>query len=101
MVYHIWIRMKGGVSTIGFGNLAPPLPSILTAAIINVKRNGLARVDIHGQPNPLFVCLVLHQARHFVGFHFETLDHDISMVRDCLHIQRVWQSFKTGDDKSQ
>jgi hypothetical protein len=93
--------VKGGVSTIGFGNLAPQLPSILTAAITHVKRNDLARVDIHGQPNPLFVCLVLHKARHCVGFHFETLDHDISMVRDWLHMQMVWQSFKTGDDKSQ
>lgn len=66
-----------------------------------MKGNDLAGFGIHRQPNPLFVCLVLHKTRHFISFHLKTLNHDILITRDRLDIQMVRQGFETGDDKTQ
>jgi hypothetical protein len=66
-----------------------------------MKRNDLAGVDIHGQPYPLLVGFLLHEARHLVGFNLQVLDHDVGMVRDRLHIQMIWQGLETGDEKTQ
>jgi len=95
------IRVKSGVSTIRLGNLAPQLPGTLATAITHMEGDDLARPDIHGQPYPLLVGLLLHKAGHLVGFNLQALDDDVGISRDRLHIQMVWQVLKTGDDKAQ
>lgn len=51
----------------------------LATTITDVKRHDLARLDMHGQPYPLFVCLLVDKAGHVVDFNFQTLDHDVGI----------------------
>jgi hypothetical protein len=63
--------------------------------------NDLARLGVHGEPNPVFVRLLLHEAAHLIGFHLQALDHDVLVARDRLDMQMIRQSLKTVDDEPQ
>ena len=70
-------------------------------AIADVKGNDLARLGVHGEPNPLFVRVLLHEAAHFIGFHLQALEHDVRMACDRLDMQMVRQGLKTVGDETQ
>jgi hypothetical protein len=65
-----------------------------------VKGDHLARLGIHGDPNPLLVFLLLHKALHFVGFHLKTLNHDILGTTDRFDVEMIRQRLKTLDQKA-
>jgi hypothetical protein len=54
-----------------------------------VKGHHLAALGIHGDPHPLFVRLLLHQAAHFVRFHFKPLHHDVLGTGDGLDMEMI------------
>lgn len=97
----ILVRIKRRLLTIGFRNVSPQLPGAFATAIPDVKANDLAALGVHRQPYPLLVRLLLHETRHFVGFHLKTLDHDVRSARDRHDIQMIGQRLKLGNDKLQ
>ena len=100
-VHHILVRIKRRLLTVCLGNLGPQLLGTLAAAITDVKRNDLSRFDIHCQPNPLLVLLLLDKARHFVGFHLTPLNHHILRTAHGLHVKMIRQSINALHEKAQ
>ena len=99
-VCHILIRVKSRVSTVGLRNLGLQHPGAFATAIPDVIAHDLAALGVHRHPNPLLVRLVLDEARHFVGFDFEALDHDVRIARDRLDMGMIGQRFKIIDNKA-
>jgi hypothetical protein len=66
-----------------------------------MKGDHSATRRIHGDPDPLLIGFLLHEAGHFIGFHFKSLDQHIVLTGDRLDIQMVRQSFKALDAKAQ
>ena len=71
LIHVILIRVKRGVCLIDLGYLTPQGFGTFAATVVDVKRNNLARRGVHGQPAPLLVGLLLHEALHVVGFSLE------------------------------
>jgi hypothetical protein len=69
-IYHVLVRIKCRLLTIRLRYLRPQLFDTFAATIADVKGNDLSRFNIHRQPNPLLVGLLLHKTGHFVGFDF-------------------------------
>src|SRR5215831_10358540 len=55
LIDHILIRVKRGVVPVGWRNLGPQVLATRVAAIAHVKRNDLAGLGIHSDPDPLLV----------------------------------------------
>ena len=53
-------------------HIGPELLATLTTPIPYMKRNDLAGGRIHGDPDPLFVRFLLHEAPHLIGFCFQS-----------------------------
>jgi hypothetical protein len=66
-----------------------------------MKRNDLAALGIHGEPNPPLVRLVLHKTGHFVGLHLKTLNHDAVRTAYRLDMQMIRQGLEALDQKTQ
>jgi hypothetical protein len=94
------ICVKRGVLTVGLRNLRPQVLGTRVAAIAHVKGNDLAGLGIHGDPHPLLVGFLLHEAGQFIGFHFKSLDQHIVLTGDRLDMQMIRQSFKALDEET-
>lgn len=58
----IWIRVKGGLLAVDRRNVGPHLSAPLSTAIPHMKRNDVARLPGHRNPDPLLVGLLPHEA---------------------------------------
>ena len=67
----VLVCMECGLLTVHQGDLGPQLFGTVTTAIPHVKRNDLTCFGVHGDPDPLFIGLLLHKAPHFIGFGFQ------------------------------
>ena len=79
--------------------IRPQLLRTLVTAIPDMERNDLPGLFVHGDPDPLFVGLLLHKAPHLVRFHFKTPNKHIPGRRHGPHMQMIRQGRKAGDDK--
>ena len=100
-IHHILIGVKRGIVTVHFRNLRPPLLSTRVAAIAHVKGNDLAGLGIHGDPHPLLIGFLLHEAGQFIGFHLQALDQHIAGTGDGLDMQMIRQGLEALDQKTQ
>jgi hypothetical protein len=66
-----------------------------------VKGNNLAILGIHGNPNPLLICLCLHEAAHFIRFHLQTSHHDVAVTANGLDVEMIGQGLHALDQKAQ
>ena len=66
-----------------------------------MKGNDLPGFDIHGQPYPLLIGLLLDEADQFIGFDLQGLDHDLGSARDRPYSQMFRQVLETGDQNPQ
>jgi hypothetical protein len=66
-----------------------------------MKRHHLARVCIHGDPDPLRVGFLLHKAGHFIGCHLQALDHDVACAGDWVDVKMIGQGLDALDEKPQ
>src|SRR5688572_4274769 len=74
LVGFVSICMERGLFTVYQRALSPQLFGTGATPITYVKRDDLAGVDVHGDPNPLLVGLLLHKAPHLIGFGFQLPD---------------------------
>jgi hypothetical protein len=95
------IRVKRGVLTVRVRDLGPQVLGTLVAAIADVKGNDLTGLGIHGDPDPLFVGLLLHKAGHFIGFHLQASQHDVTVPSDGLDVEMIRQGLEALDQKTQ
>src|SRR5262249_9978955 len=65
-------------------------------AISDVKRDDVARLLVHGNPDPLPVGLLLHEALHLVGFRLKTPHDHVTWGRHGLYMQMIRQRLKAG-----
>jgi len=61
----------------------------------------LVCLGIHGNPHPLFVRLLLHEACYFVCFRLKTLYHQALVTGDGLYVKMVRQRLKATHEKTQ
>ncbi len=66
-----------------------------------MKGNDLATLDVHGEPYPLLVFLLLHDAMHFIGFHLKPLNHHILRTTHGPHVKMIWQIVNALNEKAQ
>jgi hypothetical protein len=66
-----------------------------------VKGHHLTRLGVHGDPHPLRVRFLLHQAGHFVGFHLKALDDDVLGTTHGLDMQMIRQGCEALHQKAQ
>ncbi len=71
----ILVCMERRLFTIDHRNIGPELLATRATPISNMKRNDLAGGRIHGDPDPLFVRFLLHEAPHLIGFRFQARHH--------------------------
>jgi hypothetical protein len=71
LVGFVLIRMEPGLLTVPQRNLGPQLFGSLTTPVAHVKRDDLARLGIHSNPQPLLVRLLSYKAPQLVGFGFQ------------------------------
>jgi hypothetical protein len=95
------IRVKHGVLTVGVRNLGPQVRGTRVAAIPHVKGHDLAGLGLHGDPHPLLVGLLLHEAGQCIGFHCKALDQHIVLTGDRLDMQMIRQSCTALDETTQ
>ena len=69
----------------------------VTAAIADVKCDDLARLLVHGNPDPLPVGLLLHEAPHLVGFRLKKSHDHLTVGRNGLYMQMIRQCLKAGN----
>jgi hypothetical protein len=65
-----------------------------------MKGHDLTCLGVHRDPNPLLVGLLLHEARHFVRFYPEALNHHIWMSGNGLNVQMIGQRLNAVDQKA-
>ena len=77
-----WTRLvnQHGVLTVCVRNLGPQELGAPAAAIPHMKGNHLATRGIHGDPNPLLVRFLLHEAAHFIRFYLQAPQHDVAVT---------------------
>jgi hypothetical protein len=68
LIYLISIRVEYRLLLIHLGNLGPQLCSTFSTAIPHVRRNHLASLRIHGDPDPLPIDLLRDKAPHLISF---------------------------------
>ena len=79
-VRDVLIGVKHGVLTVCVRNLGPQELGAPAAAIPHMKGNHLATRGIHGDPNPLLVRFLLHEAAHFIRFYLQAPQHDVAVT---------------------
>ena len=73
LVYYILIGLKHVVLTIGERDVCLQPLGTPTAEITHMEGNHLACFDVHREPKPLLVRLLLPKAGHCIGFHLQSL----------------------------
>jgi len=63
----IFIRIEHRLLTIHRGEVCPQLFRTVVTAISHVERDDLTCLLVHGDPDPLFVGPLLHEAPHLMG----------------------------------
>jgi hypothetical protein len=66
-----------------------------------VKRNDLARLGIHGDPDPLLVGLLLHEAPHLIRFRFQAGHQDFCRLGGELGMEMSGTGCKAFHQKVQ
>lgn len=72
LVGFILIRIEHRLRALHLWQIRPQLLRTITTAIADVKRNDLACLLVHGDPEPLLVGLLFHEATHLIRFHLKT-----------------------------
>jgi hypothetical protein len=97
----ILVRMKRRLCTVEQRNIGLEFLAALVATISHMKRNALAGGRIHGDPDPLFVRLLLYKAPHLISFGFQTgQEHRWGLCWE-LHMQVIRARRKAFDHKVQ
>ena len=76
----ILVGVKGGLLGSDFGALRPQRLGPLPTPIAPMKRNTLAALGVHSEPNPWRVGLLLHEAPQFIGFGVKLINQDGARV---------------------
>jgi hypothetical protein len=77
----ILICIEDGLLTGHPGDLGPQRFGTAATPITDVKRNHLAGLSVHGNPDPLPISLLLHEAPRFIGFGFQPSKHHVGWTR--------------------
>ncbi len=101
VVHHVLVRVKGGVLLLDCGNLRPQRFGALPTTIAHMKRNNLATLGVHGEPNPLLIGLLLHKAPHFVGFGLKFINQYVSWIGGEPHMSMIGTRRKAFHHKVQ
>jgi hypothetical protein len=72
--------------TVHRGKVCPQLFRTVVTAIPHVERDDLTRPLVHGDPNPLLVGLLLHEAPHLICFNLKTSNDHIMWGRHGLYM---------------
>jgi hypothetical protein len=94
----IAIRKARHLRTVCHGNLRPELFGTFPTTIPDVTRNSLARLGIHGHPEPLLVGLLSHQAAHVIGFRLQLLHDPIARTSEELDMQVIGSCLEAGHE---
>jgi hypothetical protein len=100
-VHDVLICIKCRVLPISRRNLRPQALGTRAAAVTDVKGNHLTRRGVHGDPNPLLVRVLRHEAAHFICFHLQASDHDVAVTSDGLDMEMLRQCLEALDEKTQ
>ena len=73
----VFISMENRLLLVAIGYGFPQFPRTAFTSIPHIKSDDLARLGIHGKPNPLLVFLIPHEAQHLVGFHLRPLNNNV------------------------
>jgi hypothetical protein len=90
----IAICIERGLLLIDRWDLRPELFPTLTTPIAHVKRNDLARLRVHSDPEPLLVRPLPDEAPHLVGFGFQLPNHHVGWTGRQLHVSVLGTSCK-------
>ena len=93
--------MECRLFTVDRRNVRPELLATRATPISHMKRNDLAGGRIHGDPNPLFVRLLLDEAPHLIGFRFQPRHHHGERPGWGLGMQVIGTSRETFHQKVQ
>ena len=93
----VLIRMEPSLFTVHLGQVRPQLFRAFTTTISDMKCDHLARLLVHGSPDPLPVGLPLHKAPHLVGFRLKTPHDHITWGCNRLYMQMTRQRLKAGN----
>jgi hypothetical protein len=86
-----------GLLTVRFRNLRPQALATPAATVPHLQGNHLAALGIHGQPDPLFVSLLLHEAAHFIRSHLQASNRRGTMTDDRLDMEMIRQGLNALD----
>ena len=76
----IVIRMEYSLLVVLYGDIGPQLFGAVTTAITNMKRHDLARLGVHGHPDPWLMSLLLHKAPYLIRFGFQPSEHHVGWI---------------------
>jgi hypothetical protein len=93
----LWVRMKRGLLTVYRRDLGPQRLGTLTAAIPDMQCHELASCRVHGDPDPLFRGLRLHNTPHVIGFGFPLPKHDRCWIDGPLDMSMIGTGSKALD----
>ena len=85
----ILVGIERRVLAVHCRQIGPQLFRTVMAAITDVEGNDLAYLLVHGNPDPLFVGLFLHEALHLIGFHPQPPNEHIMWGRYRRHMEMV------------
>ena len=88
-VDRILIRIEGRLRAVHRRQIGPQLFRTLMTAITDMEGNDLPCLCVHGEPDPLFVRLALHEAPHLVGFGFHLVNDHLSWTCRSLPIEVI------------
>jgi uncharacterized protein YjbI with pentapeptide repeats len=93
----VLIRMEGSLFAVHHGDVGPQRFGAVTTAIPDVKRNDLACLSIHSNPDPRLMGFLLYKAPHLIGFGFQLSNHDVCWLLWQLDVSMVGTGRKALD----
>jgi hypothetical protein len=76
----ILVRMKRGLFSVYQRDLGPECFGTVATPIADMKRDDLACLCAHGDPDPLPVGLLLHKTPHLIGLSFQPSHHHVGWM---------------------
>src|SRR3712207_4258168 len=76
----VLIRMEYSLLAVIHRYIGPQTFGNVTAEITNMKCNNLARLVVHGDPDPLLMGLLLHRPPHLFRFGFQPSEYHLRWI---------------------
>jgi hypothetical protein len=90
------VGIEGCLLTLHRRNVRPQLLGAFTTAITDMKGNDLTRLPVHGDPDPVWISLLLYETPQLVRLNREAGNQYVRGGRNRLHMQMRRRRGKAG-----